>query len=84
MEQTMRDITLGANARLTFPEAVVIAVVAVIAALLEATGTSPVDAVVFAAGPGLAGAVTIRVARSGALARLIRLAVNVLRASSKA
>ncbi|MGW6247905.1 hypothetical protein [Streptomyces roseolus] len=79
----MRIITRPATRRLLFPDAVVIVVVAVIALVLARSGTSPLDAVLFAAGAGAAGAVTVRVATSGVLTRLVRSTAAVLQASSQ-
>lgn len=63
---------------LLFPDVVVIVVVVGITFVLARTGTPPLDAVLFAAGAGLAGVVTVRVATSRVLTRLVRSTVTAL------
>ncbi|MFH9959038.1 hypothetical protein ACH4OX_33145 [Streptomyces roseolus] len=79
----MRLITRRHTRHLLFPDAVVIVVVAVIALVLARTGAPPLDAVLFAAGAGAAGALTVRLATSGALTRLVRSTVAGVQASSQ-
>ncbi|MFB9608673.1 hypothetical protein ACFFTQ_37550 [Streptomyces roseofulvus] len=77
----MRIITRRHTRHLLFPDAIVIVVVAVIALVLARTGTPPLDAVLFAAAAGAAGVVTVRLATSRVLTRIVRSVVAVLQAS---
>ncbi|MFF9431858.1 hypothetical protein [Streptomyces sp. NPDC014746] len=79
----MRIITRPTARNLVFPDAIVIVVVAVIALVLVCIGTPPLDAVLFAAGAGLAGAVTVRAVTSRVPAKLVHSTVAVLHAHSQ-
>ncbi|MFC3235405.1 hypothetical protein [Streptomyces nitrosporeus] len=80
----MRVIPPGPDTRLTFPEAAVIMLIAVLVVFLVVVASMPpVDAGLAVAGAGLAGAVTVRVAVSGPLAGFVRPVVRMLQTSSR-